>query len=861
MKSPRLHEKDQLGCMSWDLMNVPELLPGRLHKKLLADARHSGSLHDHDDVRMKGRPKSLHMSNKKSQVAGDEQDYTTSVVKFRDERANKTRQKERLLNKQLKRENAEAKQDEKRFPKTPRHSSKSLGKTHRRHRQNDSNTGSPRKLPHPMLVDGPSQSTFRGLFCHQVHPRGRGEIGCRGISVAKKEELKKKNVQSLHRNKVAEALVNQKFVNGGHFGNDQTDRKSKQFSEALYMLNSNKQLFSKLLDDPNSVLVKHIQELRDSQGKEQKCERTIDPSGIQEKSTGMLSWKKVKSWGKLLPKRSSEELFSIVVLRPGPQSAGNIEKTCSSSQTNNSIRNEIPTVRQSHFPFQGLRRKMRNATELSRANKGLTSKFLVDFEKKGNAGEHDGLRAKIGHESATTAGGAHTENDRDNKEGNFNMAETRTHLSKPLSKDLCKKVINEQFINTTMRSLSLPEEGLLSFLSSGRTEEEGFFAAQTRFNSHSSYLNNQNRLGNHKENENNVPSPPRPNDEVPTLNDHTCRNPDDPFNHAKANPEIQEELLETETHEIAPFPVDSGSEGISVPCELSQAPSNQVHLGIAEVSVIAETTNNMLPNSVNPFKEPAALNNRLYCCANQSTSASATIDHHKGECLRCFKLDSPLQNQPEFSSVGDSLIRSINAQNSDNVITSRTTVSFDRAVSELADLPSRSPEIALMTSPLDSKFSTNKADELRLTSEYVRSLLTASGLKWDELLMKFPESEQFLPPSLFSAIEMQPDQSGIDHTLLFDYVDEILQEVAYEWYFRFLRLDTKMAPPDENVAHEAIKWVDWNLVFQTRLHTLEQLVEEDFAKPRVWVDTRKDAEGIVNRMVESILEDIIEEVE
>ncbi|XP_030538082.1 uncharacterized protein LOC115746461 [Rhodamnia argentea] len=645
-------------------MNVSELLPGRLRMKLLKDARHSGTRHNHDDLHIKGRHKSPHTSDKKSQVAADEQDHTTPVVKSRDESANKMGQKERHISKQLKRENAEAKQEEKHFPENPSHSSKSQGKTHRRPRRNDPNTGSPRKLPHPMLVDGP-QSTFRGMFCHQVHPRSGVEIGCRSISVAENEELKKTNVQSLHRNGVAEALVNQKFAKGGHFGDDRTGHKSKQFLDSLHMLNSNEQLFSKLLDDPNSVVAKHIQELRDCQEREQKCESTIDTSGIQDKSAGTLSWKKIKSWGKRRPRRSSEEHFSIVVLRPGPQTAGNIKKTRSSSQTNNSTRNEVPTVRESHFPFQSLIRKMRNATELSRTKKGQMPKFSFDLERKGDAGEPDGLRAKIGCESATTGRVARTGSDRDHKEGNFNVDEARMHLSMPLSKDLCKKGDDEQFLDTARKSLSLPEQDLLSFPISGRKEEVGFFTSQMRFGSYSNYLNYQNRLGIHKEKENNVPSPPRSNEEVPTLNDHTCRNPDDLSNHAEANPEIQEKLLETEMHEIAPFRIDSVSEGISVPCELSQAPSNQAHLGIAEASVIAETTNNMLPNSIDP-KEPAALNYGPHCCANQSTD----------------ELDSPLQNQPETSSVCDSLLRSINGQNTDNVITSRTTVSLDRTVSE-----------------------------------------------------------------------------------------------------------------------------------------------------------------------------------
>ncbi|MBA0680632.1 hypothetical protein Goari_012320 [Gossypium aridum] len=63
----------------------------------------------------------------------------------------------------------------------------------------------------------------------------------------------------VHMNEAVEAFINQRLIR-----NQSTD-----FIDALEISNSNKELLMKLLQDPNSLLVKHVHELCDSQAKKQ----------------------------------------------------------------------------------------------------------------------------------------------------------------------------------------------------------------------------------------------------------------------------------------------------------------------------------------------------------------------------------------------------------------------------------------------------------------------------------------------------------------------------------------------------------------------------------------------------------------
>ncbi|XVF52910.1 hypothetical protein PTKIN_Ptkin05aG0056200 [Pterospermum kingtungense] len=82
--------------------------------------------------------------------------------------------------------------------------------------------------------------------------------------------------QSANRNKLVSAVMHiltTKRIIVVKASSELTDGESLRGNEVanrgLEVLNSNKELFMKLLQDPNSLLVKHIQNLRDSQSKKQ----------------------------------------------------------------------------------------------------------------------------------------------------------------------------------------------------------------------------------------------------------------------------------------------------------------------------------------------------------------------------------------------------------------------------------------------------------------------------------------------------------------------------------------------------------------------------------------------------------------
>lgn len=68
-------------------------------------------------------------------------------------------------------------------------------------------------------------------------------------------------------NEVTKMIVNQRFFNKNSQGKDGADCQPNQFLDAVQVLYSNKELFTKLLQDPNSLLVKQIHDIQKTQVK------------------------------------------------------------------------------------------------------------------------------------------------------------------------------------------------------------------------------------------------------------------------------------------------------------------------------------------------------------------------------------------------------------------------------------------------------------------------------------------------------------------------------------------------------------------------------------------------------------------
>ncbi|CAI9768852.1 unnamed protein product [Fraxinus pennsylvanica] len=72
----------------------------------------------------------------------------------------------------------------------------------------------------------------------------------------------------------------QRLSSSKHFGEEVKTNCSKEFMDALQTLSSNKDLFLKLLQDPNSVLVKQMQNLDDAQLDEDQKQGSLMGSGL-----------------------------------------------------------------------------------------------------------------------------------------------------------------------------------------------------------------------------------------------------------------------------------------------------------------------------------------------------------------------------------------------------------------------------------------------------------------------------------------------------------------------------------------------------------------------------------------------------
>jgi hypothetical protein len=141
-------------------------------------------------------------------------------------------------------------------------------------------------------------------------------------------------------NEATKMIVNQRFFNKNSQGKDGgADSRPDQFLDAVQILYSNKELFTKLLQDPNSLVVKHIHGLQKSQ--------------VKAKQNGMNRLNKDQNssnfdrcnLSKNCESRSSKR---IVVLKPGTNNA----KKCADNR-------DAQNMKPSHFAFGGIKRKLR----------------------------------------------------------------------------------------------------------------------------------------------------------------------------------------------------------------------------------------------------------------------------------------------------------------------------------------------------------------------------------------------------------------------------------------------------------------------------------------------------------------------
>jgi uncharacterized protein YdcH (DUF465 family) len=167
----------------------------------------------------------------------------------------------------------------------------------------------------------------------QVSSRRRRGYSCKSICVENDQ------IANLE-NEATKMIVNQRFFNKNSQGKDGgADSRPNEFLDAVQILYSNQELFTKLLQDPNSLLVKQIHGLQKNQVK-------AEQNGVNRlnKDQNCSNFDRC-NLSKNCESRSSKR---IVVLKPG---TNNVKIFADNRDAHN--------MKPSHFAFGGIKRKLR----------------------------------------------------------------------------------------------------------------------------------------------------------------------------------------------------------------------------------------------------------------------------------------------------------------------------------------------------------------------------------------------------------------------------------------------------------------------------------------------------------------------
>lgn len=367
-------------------------------------------------------------------------------------------------------------------------------------------------------------------FCNQIHPKN---IDGMKHDLSGEVTVPSRRKHSDFEEKLCEAVkefINQKFSDGKNLTEDQKINKSRELMDALELRSSDNEVFLKLLQDPNSSLVKFVQNLQDAKVKRDDRSKSLEGSDLDQKlvnlkkSEELVNHKKryffkrkVKSQGKDLMKANelSEASNRIVILKPGPTGLRN-------SQTENSLRlspESCSTVRDkgpndrlgSHFFLAEIKRKLKHAIGKQQhevSSFGMSSTSPLKSRSKGDSEKGIG-HGNIGLNSPSkehffiervarpTSGSKRAEKIGKMKDSEISMKpetdgfpnqrissiyiEAKKHLSEMLSNgDEVVDLSSRQVPKSLGRILSLPEYNHSPFGSPGRDWDDSFVTAHMR---------------------------------------------------------------------------------------------------------------------------------------------------------------------------------------------------------------------------------------------------------------------------------------------------------------------------------------------------------------------------------------------
>ncbi|CAA2935040.1 uncharacterized protein LOC111390081 isoform X2 [Olea europaea var. sylvestris] len=686
-----------------------------------------------------------------------------------------------------------------------------------------------------------------------------------------------------------------------HFGEEVKANCSKEFMDALQTLSSNKDLFLKLLQDPNSVLVKQMQNLDDAQlDKDQKPgslmgsglskEKLINskPDDLSDRKHRKFFHRKSKSLESYPTggNKSCQSSSSIVILKPGPTGSqsprADISISSTSLQSPYAMDNEVQNKRNtSQFSFSEIKRKLRHAMGKEKpgiAPDGLVLKFPFKSQNgndsdKGASGENVGwsspnrnhfyterfAKSPTGIKSSEQVGKS-----KDNASERVNR--TLSYPRKGVSNIYieAKKHLSEMLNNggenvesgshcrpkSLGRILSFAEHNDSPCFSPRKYGDDIFITAQIRL-SPQGMANNMNQLV--QESHDNHQSSPAPNLEnqlhiaVDSTNEKVQSRNTEINIPSKHDLDCSEET-ESFIHDvIIPEAPNSSSRVVETEETTGLSPKEGEKLVTISGDLARDLINRDVQDGGIEEKAPSE---------DDGISSSPSVSPSYSPISRKLDPDCEIvkMERPSPISVLEPLF-------TEDDVSPASTIS--QSVNK--DIQPRQIHFEEQSASSDQGICTRISIEGEESAfEYVEAVLLGSGLNWEEFILSWLSLSEILGSSLFDEVELFSSRSRHDQKLLFDCTNQVLKDIC-ETYFgcftgiSFVKQNTRPIPTGMNLIQEVWEKLESHLFQHPPAESLDQLIKRDTAEHGKWMCLPSDIEHIGTELGETIFYELVED--
>ncbi|KAF3784154.1 TRM32 protein [Nymphaea thermarum] len=778
--------------------------------------------------------------------------------------------------------------------------------------------GTSRLKKHVFIYNSKSMERFIGTLDQATPLQGFSDIDV--CQVSKLEQEKTDYAYHGIKDKLdeaTEALVNQKLYMAQCLSKDGRGQHSKEVMDALEILNLNKELFIKLLHDPNSLLAKHIQGLRNAEmEKMSKMEsnKPLDASELLGDTVDQIfsnhNEKKFcgrghNSWGRnqsLTKGHGSQNSTQIIVLKPGLPNINVSLSPSTSPQSHFDMRQQVGKKLTAPFSLKEFKRKLKHAILDAKAEQhhvsmdGAPHRFFHGYQgfkevNSGSAKRHLGCESSDLHKRTTR----------------WVQSERRTEKRSLISKGIIVDELSSPRGFNCLENKNIPYP--CSFSQPRDSASTGEFQKLL-----SEIINVTDA---------DEPFSSRP----PTttlgrlLSLPECSVLYPPFSPQRGtSDEVQasscHKHLGPECESECRIPAKEDLEEPVVQIEAG-GPSRGLEIGNLEEGTCSERIESPIGNKSR--KEPADAEQKI---SETKLSHPAEPDHMEEQSGGSHVLRISYSSQQTEEIVNLECLTLVDEVSSEDIAVSSPCIPSDceasnpsvlsENVCEKHQQPSpvsvleadftedfSSPEICvpvpqdvpikprkihfeeveysqrmeglsdrdgmLATASL-SRMATGSCLQLKgVDYEYVRMLLEASNLTADmELDPCWDSINQPLHPSIFLLVDPSSEVS-VDQLLLFDCVNEVLLEILERSFgfcelVSFSRLNIRPFPIGERLLEEVWAGINSHLaIHSNESPTLDHIVGRDLAKSNKWMDHRLDTGSIGEEIEVWLLEDLIEE--